>query len=109
MKSGVNYLFGTRKEKPKKHATGGYITKPTISWIGEAGKEFVIPVENNKGRGKMLLSQAASKLGMSVVDDIASASSAGGEPATSPLVRSAAVTASVDQMMLLVHQDWMCQ
>ncbi|MCY7984073.1 transglycosylase SLT domain-containing protein, partial [Bacillus inaquosorum] len=99
VKSGVNYLFGTGKEKPKKHATGGYITKPTISWIGEAGKEFVIPVENNKGRGKMLLSQAASKLGMSVVDDIASASSAGGEPATSPLVRSAAVTASVSPII----------
>lgn len=99
MKSGVNYLFGSGKEKPKKHATGGYITKPTISWIGEAGKEFVIPVENNKGRGKMLLSQAASKLGMSVVDDIASASSAGGEPATSPLVRSAAVTASVSPII----------
>lgn len=99
VKSGVNYLFGTGNEKPKKHATGGYITKPTISWIGEAGKEFVIPVENNKGRGKMLLSQAASKLGMSVVDDIASASSAGGEPATSPLVRSAAVTASVSPII----------
>ncbi|MED3383343.1 transglycosylase SLT domain-containing protein [Bacillus subtilis] len=99
VKSGVNYLFGTGKEKPKKHATGGYITKPTISWIGEAGKEFVIPVENNKGRGKMLLSQAASKLGMSVVDDIASTSSAGGEPATSPLIRRAAVTASVSPII----------
>lgn len=62
VKSGVNYLFGTGKEKPKKHATGGYITKPTISWIGEAGKEFVIPVENNKGRGKMLLSQICFKI-----------------------------------------------
>lgn len=99
VKSGVNYLFGTGKEKPKKHATGGYITKPTISWIGEAGKEFVIPVENNKGRGKMLLSQAASKLGMSVVDDIASASSAGGEPATSPLISRAEVTASVSPII----------
>ncbi|MCY7823835.1 transglycosylase SLT domain-containing protein [Bacillus spizizenii] len=99
VKSGVNYLFGSGKEKPKKHATGGYITKPTISWIGEAGKEFVIPVENNKGRGKMLLSQAASKLGMSVVDDIASASSAGGEPATSPLISRAAVTASVSPII----------
>ncbi|MCP6730593.1 phage tail tape measure protein [Bacillus subtilis] len=99
VKSGVNYLFGTGKEKPKKHATGGYITKPTISWIGEAGKEFVIPVENNKGRGKMLLSQAASKLGMSVVDDIASASSAGGDPATSPLIHRAAVTASVSPII----------
>ncbi|MGK9265479.1 transglycosylase SLT domain-containing protein [Bacillus inaquosorum] len=77
------------------NATGGYITKPTISWIGEAGKEFVIPVENNKGRGKMLLSQAASKLGMSVVDDMASVSSAGGESAVSPLAGAASVAATV--------------
>ncbi|MBJ7895851.1 transglycosylase SLT domain-containing protein [Bacillus atrophaeus] len=77
------------------NATGGYITKPTISWIGEAGKEFVIPVDNNKGRGKMLLSQAASKLGMSVVDDMASASSAGGETAVSPLAGGASVSATV--------------
>lgn len=62
------------------NATGGYITKPTISWIGEAGKEFVIPVDNNRGRGKMLLSQAASKLGMQVVDDMGAASSSGGRP-----------------------------
>lgn len=79
----------------ERNATGGYITKPTISWIGEAGKEFVIPVDNNKGRGKMLLSQAASKLGMSVVDDMASASSAGGETAVSPLAGGATVSATV--------------
>ncbi|MGD1414213.1 transglycosylase SLT domain-containing protein [Bacillus stercoris] len=60
--------------KTDKNASGGFITKPTISWIGEAGKEFVIPVDNNRGRGKMLLAQAASKLGMHVVDDMASAS-----------------------------------
>ncbi|MEH7856931.1 transglycosylase SLT domain-containing protein, partial [Bacillus velezensis] len=65
---------GDKKKKPDKNATGGYITKPTISWIGEAGKEFVIPVDNNRGRGKMLLSQAASKLGMRVVDDMGAAS-----------------------------------
>ncbi|MCY9382205.1 transglycosylase SLT domain-containing protein [Bacillus inaquosorum] len=64
--------------KADKNATGGFITKPTISWIGEAGKEFVIPVDNNRGRGKMLLAQAASKLGMRVVDDMASASALSG-------------------------------
>ncbi|MER2458612.1 phage tail tape measure protein [Bacillus subtilis] len=79
----------------ERNATGGFITKPTISWIGEAGKEFVIPVDNNKGRGKMLLSQAASKLGMSVVDDMASASSANGEAAVSPLAGGSTVSATV--------------
>lgn len=80
VKSGANYLFGTDEKKTQKHATGGYITKPTISWIGEAGKEFVIPVDNNRGRGKMLLSQAASKLGMQVVDNMGTASSSAGSP-----------------------------
>ncbi|KAF1680820.1 transglycosylase SLT domain-containing protein [Bacillus sp. SKDU12] len=69
--------------KADKNATGGYITKPTISWIGEAGKEFVIPVDNNRGRGKMLLSQAASKLGMQVVDDMGAASSSAASPVSS--------------------------
>lgn len=64
--------------KTDKNASGGFITKPTISWIGEAGKEFVIPVDNNRGRGKMLLAQAAAKLGMHVVDDMASASTLSG-------------------------------
>lgn len=54
---------------PDKNATGGYITKPTLSWIGEAGNEFVIPTENNRGRGRMLLDQASRALGMRVVDD----------------------------------------
>ncbi|MBT2624694.1 transglycosylase SLT domain-containing protein [Bacillus sp. ISL-32] len=82
--------------KADTNATGGYITKPTISWIGEAGKEFVIPVDNNRGRGKMLLSQAASKLGMQVVDNMGTASSSAGSPvavsrgaAASPLSGSA--------------------
>ncbi|MFA7746224.1 hypothetical protein, partial [Salinicoccus roseus] len=75
----ANSVFPPKQKSVlQKNATGGFITKPTISWIGEAGKEFVIPVDNNRGRGKMLLSQAASKLGMSVVDDMAAASSGGG-------------------------------
>ncbi|MDR2649136.1 MAG: hypothetical protein LBB94_05390 [Clostridiales bacterium] len=30
-------------------AAGGYVTKPTLTLIGEAGKEAVIPLENNTG------------------------------------------------------------
>ncbi|MCY7544554.1 transglycosylase SLT domain-containing protein [Bacillus safensis] len=58
---------GKKDFKPGKKATGGYITQPTLSWVGEAGNEFVIPTQNNRGRGKMLLAQAASHLGMSVM------------------------------------------
>ncbi|MEH7795628.1 transglycosylase SLT domain-containing protein [Bacillus safensis] len=64
-----------KKEKTANNATGGYITQPTLSWIGEAGNEFVIPTQNNRGRGKMLLAQAASHLGMSVVPNGASPTS----------------------------------
>ncbi|PAD65385.1 phage portal protein, partial [Bacillus siamensis] len=93
---------GDKKKKPDKNATGGYITKPTISWIGEAGKEFVIPVDNNRGRGKMLLSQAASKLGMHVVDDMSAASAqssaapagAGGVSSSASVSAAASVDAS---------------
>ncbi|USD81930.1 transglycosylase SLT domain-containing protein [Bacillus safensis] len=80
-----------KKEKAANNATGGYITKPTLSWIGEAGKEFVIPTENNKGRGKMLLAQAASHLGMSVVPNGASPTS----PASSSSPMRPAAASSV--------------
>ncbi len=68
----IEFFIGKGEEKTGlkqigNNATGGYITKPMLSWIGEAGKEFVIPTENNKGRGKMLLAQAATHLGMTVV------------------------------------------
>lgn len=80
----INWIVG--KKKPDTNATGGYITQPTLSWVGEAGNEFVIPTQNNRGRGKMLLAQAASHLGMSVVpsggagNQVASSSA----PTTSP-------------------------
>ncbi|WP_420359020.1 transglycosylase SLT domain-containing protein [Bacillus altitudinis] len=66
---------GRKDFKPDQKATGGYITQPTLSWIGEAGNEFVIPTQNNRGRGKMLLAQAASHLGMSVVPSSGGAAS----------------------------------
>ncbi|WGU99153.1 transglycosylase SLT domain-containing protein [Bacillus altitudinis] len=81
----------TKGKKPDQKATGGYITKPTLSWIGEAGKEFVIPTENNKGRGKMLLAQAASHLGMSVVPNGSSPTS----PASSSSPMRPAAASSV--------------
>ncbi|PAD38605.1 transglycosylase SLT domain-containing protein [Terribacillus sp. 7520-G] len=85
---GINEKFQKGRERGRnagkvdKNATGGYITKPTISWIGEAGNEFVIPTQNNKGRGKMLLAQAANKLGMNVVDDMQQAATGGSSTVT---------------------------
>ncbi|MGE8079020.1 hypothetical protein [Peribacillus loiseleuriae] len=71
--SAIDYVVGRGEQRrgitPEKNATGGHITRPTLSWIGEAGNEYVIPTQNNLARGRMLLSQAASDLGMSVSDN----------------------------------------
>lgn len=73
------------------NATGGYITQPTLSWVGEAGNEFVIPTQNNRGRGKMLLAQAASQLGMSVVPSGAAGNSVSSSPAPTAVASSSSV------------------
>ncbi|UYO34986.1 transglycosylase SLT domain-containing protein [Bacillus zhangzhouensis] len=86
----INWIVG--KKKPDNNATGGYITRPTLSWVGEAGNEFVIPTQNNRGRGKMLLAQAASQLGMSVVP-----SESDGNPVSSSPARTNA-SSSVSSM-----------
>ncbi|HFL0606050.1 TPA: transglycosylase SLT domain-containing protein [Listeria monocytogenes] len=56
---------GLGHREPEKNATGGLITQEQLSWIGEGGKkEFIIPVDQNVGRGKMLLGAAANALGV---------------------------------------------
>lgn len=56
---------GIHKKDVGKNATGGMITKEQLSWVGEGGKkEFIIPVDQNVGRGKMLLGAAANALGV---------------------------------------------
>ncbi|EQC0894974.1 hypothetical protein ACY2FX_000523 [Listeria monocytogenes] len=56
---------GLKKKSVGKNATGGLITQEQLSWIGEGGKkEFIIPVDQNVGRGKMLLGAAANALGV---------------------------------------------
>jgi len=85
----INWIVG--KKKPDNNATGGYITQPTLSWVGEAGNEFVIPTQNNRGRGKMLLAQAASQLGMSVM----SSGAAGNQVSSSPAPTAVAASSSV--------------
>ncbi|NWF42206.1 transglycosylase [Bacillus sp. 8A6] len=82
---------GKKDFKPGKKATGGYITQPTLSWVGEAGNEFVIPTQNNRGRGKMLLAQAASQLGMSVVPSGAAGNSVSSSPAPTAVASSSSV------------------
>ncbi|GLF91892.1 hypothetical protein Saga11_31510 [Bacillus safensis] len=82
---------GKKDFKPDKKATGGYITQPTLSWVGEAGNEFVIPTQNNRGRGKMLLAQAASHLGMSVMPSGAAGNQVSSSPAPTAVASSSSV------------------
>lgn len=46
------------------HATGGVADTPQMGIFGEAGKEYWIPVENNKDRGLALWKQAGHDLGV---------------------------------------------
>lgn len=54
------YIKGATLERVPipKLAKGGIVDKPTLSWIGEAGKEAVVPLENNTG----WLDKLASKI-----------------------------------------------
>lgn len=49
--------------KIPKLATGGIIDSPTLAMVGEAGKEAVMPLENNTGWIDQLAGQIASKIG----------------------------------------------
>lgn len=54
---------GINIPKIPKLARGGVIDKPTIAMIGEAGKEAVIPMENNLGALEKLSTMIGEKIG----------------------------------------------
>ena len=59
------------------HASGGLISRPVVSWVGEDGPEVVVPVgSKHRQQGLFWLGKAASALGMSLSEkgDSASAS-----------------------------------
>lgn len=58
---GVNITKVTKLEVPKL-ATGGVIEKPTLSVVGEAGKEAVVPLENNTGWLSKVANDLATKI-----------------------------------------------
>jgi phage-related protein len=49
-----------------KMAKGGIVDEPTIAEIGEAGREAVIPLENNKGWIKELASEISNTMAASI-------------------------------------------
>ena len=49
------------------YAVGGFINRPIVAQVGEAGPEYIIPVGSAyRERGRSLLGRAASALGLSV-------------------------------------------
>lgn len=67
-KEGFNNWRGDTSDGPMNpggRANGGFITRPELSWIGEAGPEVVIPLGGNKrGRGLDLWRRAGQALGV---------------------------------------------
>lgn len=50
-------------------AAGGIVTSPTLAMIGEAGKEAVVPLENNNEWLDKLADKLASKMGRNTVNN----------------------------------------
>jgi TP901 family phage tail tape measure protein len=50
--------------KVAKHAAGGIVNRPTLSWIGEQGTEAVIPLQNNRRRALSLYGAVGQQLGV---------------------------------------------
>lgn len=56
---------GSSKKKKKKKANGGYVDKPIVSLVGEAGPEMIIPLSaERRQRGKSLWEQAGRAMGL---------------------------------------------
>lgn len=55
--------FGLSIPKIPYLAKGGIIDSPTLAMVGEAGKEAVVPLENNKGGLRELASLLLSEMG----------------------------------------------
>lgn len=49
--------------KIAKHAAGGIVSRPTVSWVGERGPEAIIPLRGNRPRALSLLATAGAAIG----------------------------------------------
>ncbi|MCE5314179.1 MAG: tape measure protein [Armatimonadota bacterium] len=49
--------------KPKVHARGGIVQRPTLSWVGEAGPEAIIPLQGHRTRAQALWADTGRQLG----------------------------------------------
>ena len=79
------------------HASGGLISRPVVSWVGEDGPEVVVPVgSKHRQQGLFWLGKAASALGMSLSEKGAAEPASGASPSWMDCVRdfSASVMAA---------------
>lgn len=59
--------LGSPRHTGKGHALGGKFDRATLGWFGEAGREYIIPVEGaHREHGRQLLMEAAQDLGVKV-------------------------------------------
>lgn len=63
--SSFNYSLAPNVNMMPALATGGIVTSPTLAMIGEAGKEAVVPLENNTAWLDKLADKLATKMGNS--------------------------------------------
>lgn len=79
------------------HASGGLISRPVVSWVGEDGPEVVVPIgSKHRQQGLFWLGRAASALGMSLSEKGTAEPSAGASPSWMDRIRdfSASVTSA---------------
>ena len=67
--SSFNYSLAPNVNMMPALATGGIVTSPTLAMVGEAGKEAVIPLENNNAWLDKLADKLANKMGRNTVNN----------------------------------------
>ena len=94
---GVHYEGTPGYDEIQENASGGLISRPVVSWVGEDGPEVVVPVgSKHRQQGLFWLGRAASALGVSLSKKGAAAPSSGASPSWSERIRefSASVMAA---------------
>ena len=67
--SSFNYSLAPNVNMMPALATGGIVTSPTLAMVGEAGREAVIPLENNTAWLDALADKLAGKMGRNTVNN----------------------------------------
>ena len=94
---GIHYKGTPGYDNIQENASGGLISRPVVSWVGEDGPEVVVPVgSKHRQQGLFWLGKAASALGMSLSEKGMAAPSSGASPSWSERIRefSASVMAA---------------